>query len=39
MDAIAIGVALRLGPKTLEKMRHAKARLSQEPEAASGDAP
>jgi RpiR family transcriptional regulator, carbohydrate utilization regulator len=27
LDALAIGVALRLGPKTLEKMRHAKARL------------
>ncbi len=38
MDALAIGVALRLGPKTLEKMRHAKARLSHEPEAAPGDA-
>lgn len=28
MDALAIGVALKAGPKTLEKMRHAKARLS-----------
>ncbi|HEY1998303.1 MurR/RpiR family transcriptional regulator [Paraburkholderia sp.] len=37
MDALAIGVALRLGPKTLEKMRHAKARLSHEPEAAAGE--
>jgi RpiR family transcriptional regulator, carbohydrate utilization regulator len=32
MDALVIGVALKLGPKTLEKMRHAKARLSHEPE-------
>ncbi|MGF6757591.1 MurR/RpiR family transcriptional regulator [Paraburkholderia sp. GAS42] len=39
MDALAIGVALRLGPKTLEKMRHAKARLSQEAEPSSGDTP
>jgi DNA-binding MurR/RpiR family transcriptional regulator len=39
MDALAIGVALRLGPKTLEKMRHAKARLSQEPEPAPTPAP
>ncbi|TDN62582.1 MurR/RpiR family transcriptional regulator [Paraburkholderia sp. BL10I2N1] len=41
MDALAIGVALRLGPKTLEKMRHAKARLSQEqePTPAPGDTP
>ncbi|MDE1180153.1 SIS domain-containing protein [Paraburkholderia sp.] len=30
MDALAIGVALRLGPKTLEKMRVAKARLSHD---------
>jgi len=37
LDALAIGVALRLEPKTLEKMRHAKARLSQEPEPAPGD--
>ena len=39
MDALAIGVALRLGPKTLEKMRHAKARLSQEPEPTPAPAP
>jgi len=39
MDALAIGVALRLGPKTLEKMRHAKARLSQEQEPAPTQAP
>ncbi|RFU48418.1 MurR/RpiR family transcriptional regulator [Paraburkholderia sp. DHOC27] len=38
MDALVIGVALQLGPKTLEKMRHAKARLSHEPESAGGDA-
>ena len=37
MDALAIGVALKLGPNTLEKMRHAKARLSHEPEPAAGD--
>jgi RpiR family carbohydrate utilization transcriptional regulator len=37
MDALAIGVALKLGPKTLEKMRHAKARLSHEPEPAAGE--
>jgi DNA-binding MurR/RpiR family transcriptional regulator len=37
MDALAIGVALKLGPKTLEKMRHAKARLSNEPEPAAGE--
>ncbi|MGH8780009.1 SIS domain-containing protein [Paraburkholderia sp.] len=37
MDALAIGVALRLGPKTLEKMRHAKARLGHEAEPAAGD--
>ncbi|MGA7776469.1 MAG: MurR/RpiR family transcriptional regulator [Paraburkholderia sp.] len=37
MDALVIGVALKLGPKTLEKMRHAKARLSHEPEGAGGD--
>jgi DNA-binding MurR/RpiR family transcriptional regulator len=37
MDALAIGVALKLGPKTLEKMRHAKARLSNEPESAAGE--
>ena len=37
LDALAIGVALRLEPKTLEKMRHAKARLSQEQEHAPGD--
>jgi RpiR family carbohydrate utilization transcriptional regulator len=36
MDALVIGVALKLGPKTLEKMRHAKARLSHEPEGAGG---
>jgi RpiR family transcriptional regulator, carbohydrate utilization regulator len=36
MDALAIGVALRLGPKTLEKMRHAKARLGHEAEPAAG---
>lgn len=35
MDALAIGVALKAGPQTLEKMRHAKARLgSHEPEGA-----
>jgi RpiR family transcriptional regulator, carbohydrate utilization regulator len=28
VDALAIGVALRLGPKTLEKMLHAEARLA-----------
>jgi RpiR family carbohydrate utilization transcriptional regulator len=39
MDALAIGVALRLGPKTLEKMRHAKARLSQEQEPAPTPGP
>ncbi len=39
MDALAIGVALRLGPKTLEKMRHAKARLSQEAGPPSSDTP
>lgn len=38
MDALAIGVALKLGPKTLEKMRHAKARLSHEPEPTGGAA-
>ncbi len=32
VDALAIGVALRLEPKTLAKMRDAKARLSNEPE-------
>ncbi len=37
MDALAIGVALKLGPKTLEKMRHAKARLSHEPEPTAGE--
>jgi RpiR family carbohydrate utilization transcriptional regulator len=37
MDALAIGVALKLGPKTLEKMRHAMARLSHEPEPAAGE--
>lgn len=37
MDALAIGVALRLGPKTLEKMRHAKARLGHEAEPAAGE--
>jgi RpiR family transcriptional regulator, carbohydrate utilization regulator len=37
VDALAIGIALRLGPKTLEKMREAGARVSQEPEAAGGD--
>jgi DNA-binding MurR/RpiR family transcriptional regulator len=37
MDALAIGVALKLGPKTLKKMRHAKARLSHEPEPAAGE--
>ena len=37
MDALAIGVALRLGPKTLEKMRHAKARLGHEAEPAGGE--
>jgi RpiR family carbohydrate utilization transcriptional regulator len=37
MDALAIGVALKLGPKTLEKMRHAKARLSHESEPAAGE--
>jgi DNA-binding MurR/RpiR family transcriptional regulator len=37
MDALAIGVALRLEPHTLEKMRHAKARLSQETDAAAED--
>ncbi|MGF6244609.1 MULTISPECIES: MurR/RpiR family transcriptional regulator [Paraburkholderia] len=37
MDALAIGVALKLGPKTLEKMRHAKARLAHEPEPAAGE--
>jgi DNA-binding MurR/RpiR family transcriptional regulator len=37
MDALAIGVALKLEPKTLEKMRHAKARLSNEPEPAAGE--
>lgn len=37
MDALVIGVALKLGPKTLEKMRHAKARLSHEPEPAQGE--
>jgi DNA-binding MurR/RpiR family transcriptional regulator len=35
MDALAIGVAL--GPKALKKMRHAKARLSHEPEPAAGE--
>ncbi|SEB12982.1 MAG: MurR/RpiR family transcriptional regulator [Paraburkholderia sp.] len=39
MDALAIGVALRLEPKTLEKMRHAKARLSQEAGPPSTDTP
>lgn len=39
MDALAIGVALRLEPKTLEKMRHAKARLSQEAVPPSTDTP
>ena len=39
MDALVIGVALKLGPKTLEKMRHAKARLSHEPERAGGEGP
>jgi RpiR family transcriptional regulator, carbohydrate utilization regulator len=37
MDALVIGVALRLGPKTLEKMRHAKARLTHEPELPGGE--
>ncbi|MCX4162746.1 MULTISPECIES: MurR/RpiR family transcriptional regulator [Paraburkholderia] len=37
VDALAIGVALRLGPKTLEKMRHAKARLGHEAEPAGGE--
>ncbi|MFP3551470.1 SIS domain-containing protein [Paraburkholderia sp. SIMBA_049] len=37
MDALAIGVALRLEPHMLEKMRHAKARLSQETDAAAED--
>jgi RpiR family carbohydrate utilization transcriptional regulator len=37
VDALAIGIALRLEPKTLEKMREADARVSQEPEAAGGD--
>jgi len=37
VDALAIGIALRLGPKTLEKMREAGARVSHEPEAAGGD--
>ncbi|MEW6341904.1 MAG: SIS domain-containing protein [Paraburkholderia sp.] len=37
VDALAIGVALKLGPKTLEKMRHAKSRLSHEPEPAAGE--
>jgi RpiR family carbohydrate utilization transcriptional regulator len=37
MDALAIGVALKLGPKALKKMRHAKARLSHEPEPAAGE--
>ena len=37
MDALAIGVALRLGPKTLEKMRYAKARLGHEAEPAGGE--
>jgi DNA-binding MurR/RpiR family transcriptional regulator len=32
VDALAIGAALRLGPKTLEKMRHAEARLSPQDE-------
>lgn len=39
MDALAIGVALRLEPKTLEKMRHAKARLSHEADEAAEDEP
>jgi RpiR family transcriptional regulator, carbohydrate utilization regulator len=37
MDALAIGVALKAGPKTLEKMRHAKARLSSHEPEARGD--
>jgi RpiR family carbohydrate utilization transcriptional regulator len=39
MDALAIGVALRLGPNKLAKMREAKARVPHEPEAAAGEAP
>jgi DNA-binding MurR/RpiR family transcriptional regulator len=39
VDALAIGVALRLEPKTLEKMREAKARLAREPEPAADDDP
>jgi len=33
IDALAIGVALKLGPRTMEKMRHAKARLDHEQQA------
>ncbi len=38
VDALSIGVALQLGPKTLEKMRHAKARLAHDAEPVAGSA-